>query len=91
MILSNVFAKYAQKTVHADVQIIKLHNVKNVSALMYIYCALVGVIKDSVSQNARCNSENYILYVCIMNCELLQCAQVQKILKSLLMNTNPIK
>jgi len=26
---------------------------------MYIYCALAGTIKDSVSQNARCNSENY--------------------------------
>jgi len=25
--------------------------------LMYICCALVGAIKDSVSQNARCNSE----------------------------------
>jgi len=24
---------------------------------MYICCALVGVIKDSVSQNARCNSK----------------------------------
>jgi hypothetical protein len=23
---------------------------------MYIFCALVGAIKDSVSQNARCNS-----------------------------------
>jgi len=24
---------------------------------MYISCALTGAIKDSVSQNARCNSE----------------------------------
>jgi hypothetical protein len=24
---------------------------------MFVYCALVGEIKDSVSQNARCNSE----------------------------------
>ena len=32
-------------------------NVKNVSVLMYICCALDGAIKDSVSQNARCNGE----------------------------------
>jgi hypothetical protein len=24
---------------------------------MYIFCALVGAIKDSVNQNARCNSK----------------------------------
>jgi len=80
VILSNVFPKCAQKTVYDNVEMIKLHNVKNVSALMYTFCALVGVIKDSVSQNARCNSENYIFYVCILNCELLQCAEVQRIL-----------
>ena len=46
MILSNVFPKCAQKTVYDNVEMIKLHNVKNVSALMYTFCALVGVIKD---------------------------------------------
>jgi len=29
---------------------------------MYICCALVGAIKDSVSQNAQCNSENYMVF-----------------------------
>jgi hypothetical protein len=28
------------------------------SVLIYTCCALVGAIKDSVSQNGRCNSEN---------------------------------
>jgi len=36
-------------------------NVKNFSVLMYICCALVGAIKDLVTQNARCNSEKYII------------------------------
>jgi hypothetical protein len=58
---------------------------------MYIRCALVGAIKDSVSQNARCNSENYKFYVCILNCKFLQRGEVERILKSLLVNTNPIK
>jgi hypothetical protein len=30
---------------------------------MCICCALVGTIKDSVSQNARCNSENCLRYL----------------------------
>jgi hypothetical protein len=33
-------------------------NVKICDVLMYICCALVGAIKYSVSQDARCNSEN---------------------------------
>jgi hypothetical protein len=33
-------------------------NVKKFSVLMHICCALVGAIKDSVIQNARCNTEN---------------------------------
>jgi pantothenate kinase len=28
---------------------------------MYICCALVGAIKDSVSQNARCNSGKKVI------------------------------
>jgi hypothetical protein len=35
--------------------------------------------------------KSYILYICIFNCELLQRAEIQRILKSLLVNTNPIK
>jgi len=34
---------------------------------MYICCALVGTIKDSVSQNARCNSENSGYMLSILN------------------------
>jgi hypothetical protein len=30
---------------------------------IYIYCALVGTIKDSMSQNARCNSEKFSIVV----------------------------
>jgi len=32
-------------------------NVNNFSVLMYICCALIGAVKDSVSQNAWCNSK----------------------------------
>jgi len=32
-----------------------------------------------------------IFYACVFNCELLQRAEVQRILKSLMVNTNPIK
>ena len=32
-------------------------NVKNLNVLMYICCALVGTVEDSVSQNAWCSSE----------------------------------
>jgi len=33
-------------------------NVKDFIVVMYICCALVGAIKDSVSQNARRSSKN---------------------------------
>jgi hypothetical protein len=38
---------------------------------MYICCALVGAINDSVSQNAQYNSENYIyIYIYIYTAAL---------------------
>jgi hypothetical protein len=36
-------------------------NVKNFSVLMYVFCVLVGAMKDSVSQNARCNGKKKFL------------------------------